>query len=161
MSGLVITWLTISHSLCESTRVHKYKKSCIWSYFDKLDRHKSFAYGRRVGRKILNTNRRILIRPNDYGDKVYLSTCANNSPYIFANFVVNYENAIEKVHTSSMKRRQNIRKFASNKIFYGELACFPLLQNTWSLGVKYWLRLCNGTKNVIEPVFPIKCGRKS
>ena len=76
-------------------------------------------------------------------------TCANNSPYNFEKFVVNYENAIEKVHTSFMKRTLNITQYASNKILYGELARFSLLHNAWALGVKYWLRLCNGTKNVL------------
>ena len=35
--------------------------------FDELGKHISFAYAHRVGRKIPNTNRRILIRLNDYG----------------------------------------------------------------------------------------------
>ena len=102
-----------------------------------------------MGRKILNTNRRILIPLNDYGDKVDLLTCANNSPYNFENFVVTYENVIEKVHTSFMKRTLNISEHASNKILDGEFARFPLLHNIWAFGVKYWLHLCNGTKNVL------------
>ena len=69
--------------------------------------------------------------------------------YNFENFVVNYENAIEKVYISFMKRTLNISKYASNKILYGELARFPLLHNAWALGVKYCLCLCNGTKNVL------------
>ena len=67
----------------------------------------------------------------------------------FENFVVNYETAIEKVHTSFMKRTLDISKYASNKILYGKLARFPLLHNAWALGVKYWLSLCNGAKNVL------------
>ena len=106
--------------------------------FDKLGRHISFAYARRVGRKIPNTNSCILIRLKDYDDNVKLLTCTN-SPYNFDNFVVNYDNSIEKVHTSFMKRTLNISKYAGNKILYGELARFPLLHNTWALGVKYWL----------------------
>ena len=51
--------------------------------FYKLGSHISFAYARREGRKIPNKNRRILIRLNDYDDKVNLLTCANNSPYNF------------------------------------------------------------------------------
>ena len=74
--------------------------------FDKYGGHISFANARYVGRKIPNTNRRILIRLNDYGDKVDLLTCADNSPYNFENFV-NYENAIEKMHISFMKRALN------------------------------------------------------
>ena len=74
--------------------------------FDKLGGHIAFAYVRYVGRKIPNTIRRILIRLNDYGDKVDLLTCADNYPYSFEN-VVNCENAIEKMHSSVMKRALN------------------------------------------------------
>ena len=72
-----------------------------------------------------------------------------NSTYNFEKFVVNYQNAIEKVHTSFIKATLNISKYASNKILYVELACFPLLHNAWAVGVKYWLSLCNGTENVL------------
>ena len=64
--------------------------------YDKLSKHISFACDRRVGIKITNTNRRILIRLNDYRDEVNLLTFANNSPYNFENYVFKYENAIEK-----------------------------------------------------------------
>ena len=117
--------------------------------FNKLGRHISFAYARRVGRMIPNTNRRILIRPNDYGDKADLLTCTNNSPYNFENFVVNYEIFIEKLHISFIKKHLISVNMQVTKIFYWELAHFPLLHNAWALGVKDWLRLCNVTENVL------------
>ena len=57
-----------------------------------------------VDRKIPNTNRRILIRLNDYGDKVDFLTCSKNYPYNLENVVVQYENALEKVHASFIKK---------------------------------------------------------
>ena len=72
--------------------------------------------------KIPKTNRLIRIRLDDYGHKVNLLTCANNSRYNFENFVVSYENAIEKVHTSFMKRTSNISKYTSSKLWHGQLA---------------------------------------
>ena len=59
-----------------------------------------------------------------------------NLTYNSENVVVNYQNAIEKVHTSFIKTTPNISKYASNKILYVELACFPLLYNAWAVGVK-------------------------
>ena len=93
------------------------------------------------------------------GDNVDLLKCAKTFLYKFEYFVVNYENAIEKMHTSFLKRVLNISKYTSNKILHGELARFPLLHDACELGVNYCLRLCNGTKRIIKPVFPIRCGR--
>ena len=32
---------------------------------------------------------------------------------------------------------------------YGELSRFPVLHNAWALAIKYWRRLCIGTRNVL------------
>ena len=32
---------------------------------------------------------------------------------------------------------------------YSELRRFPILHNAWSLAIKYWLRLCTGTDNIL------------
>ena len=48
-----------------------------------------------------------------------------------------------------MKRTLNVSKYSSNKCMYGELARFPLSHNAWGLGIKYWLRLYNGTNNTL------------
>ena len=135
-----------SYLIGESIEVHKCKKPCIWNYFDKLGWHISFAYARHVGRKVLDTNRRILIPINDYGDKIDLLTRGNNSRYSFDNSFGKYGNDIERVHTSFMIRTLDISKYASNKQLYGELARFLLLHNAWALGMKYWLRLSDRNK---------------
>ena len=82
-------------------------------------------------------------------DKDDLLSSAGNSPYVYENFTAEYKNEIEKVHTSFMKRTLNVSKYSSNKCMYGELARFPLSHNAWGLGIKYWLRLYNGTNNTL------------
>ena len=47
------------------------------------------------------------------------------------------------------KRTLNLSKYASNMAVQGELARFPLLHKAWGLVIKYWLRLCHGTSNVL------------
>ena len=116
--------------------------------FEKLGKRVSFVYARRVGRKKSDTNRHILIRLKNC-DKDDLLSSAGNSPYVFENFTAEYKNEIEKVHTSFMKRTLNVSKYSSNKCMYGELARFPLSHNAWGLGIKYWLRLYNGTNNTL------------
>ena len=47
------------------------------------------------------------------------------------------------------KRPLNLSKYASNMAVQGWLARFPLQHKAWGLAIKYWLRLCHGTSNVL------------
>ena len=47
------------------------------------------------------------------------------------------------------KRILNLSKYASNMAEQGELSRFPLQHKAWGLAIKYWLRLCHGTSNVL------------
>ena len=48
-----------------------------------------------------------------------------------------------------MKKALNVSKYSSNTCLYGELARFPMSHNAWALCVKHWIRLYNGTSNVL------------
>ena len=50
---------------------------------------------------------------------------------------------------NNAKRTLNLSKYASNMAEQGELARFPILHKAWGLAIKYWLRLCHGTSNVL------------
>ena len=140
MSHLVITGFTEPEGDNTKDIVSK-------ALFEKLGKRVSFEYARRVGRKKSDTNRHILIRLKNYCDKDDLVSSAGNSPYVFENCTAQYKNEIEKVHISFMKGTLNVSKYSSNKCMYGELARFPLSHSAWGLGIKYWLRLYNGTNN--------------
>ena len=108
-----------------------------------------FVYTRLVGWKKSGTNKHILIRLTNNCGQDDLLNFAGYSPYVFANFTAEYNNDIKKVHTSFMKRSLNMSKYSSKKCMHGELTKFPLSHNAWGLGIKYWLRLYNGTNNTL------------
>ena len=91
---------------------------------------------------------KILIKLKSYSDKLELLRKSVNNTWKFSNFEDKEEN-IEKVQTDFCKRALNVSKYASNLAVQGELGKFPLCNTTKSLVIKYWLRLCNGTKNTI------------
>ena len=43
----------------------------------------------------------------------------------------------------------NVSKYASKTAILCELGRFPLSYNSWGLSIKYWLRLTNGTENIL------------
>ena len=110
-------------------------------------------YARRVGKRSNASNRKIIIRLHSFSDKNEVLRCCQNTTYVFVNFDTepNYlmKDSIEKVHTAYMKKTLNVTKFASNMCMYSELRRFPILHNAWSLAIKYWLRLCTGTGNIL------------
>ena len=110
-------------------------------------------YARRVGKRSNTSNRKIIIRLHSFSDKNEVLRCCQNTTYVFVNFDTepNYlmKDSIEKVHTAYMKKTLNVTKFASNMCMYSELRRFPILHNAWSLAIKYWLRLCTGTGNIL------------
>ena len=116
---------------------------------EKLGQRIPFDYACRIGRKTQHTNRRILIRLTDYDDKEELLRYVDNSPCLFENYFSKDENPFERVHTSLMKKALNVSKYSSNTCLYGELARFPMSHNVWALCVKCWIRLYNGTNNVL------------
>ena len=120
---------------------------------DTVGRDMSFEYARRVGKRSNASNRKIIIRLHSFSDKNEILHCCQNTTYVFVNFDTepNYlmKDSIEKVHTAYMKKTLNVTKFASNMCMYSELRRFPILHNAWSLAIKYWLRLCTGTGNIL------------
>ena len=53
------------------------------------------------------------------------------------------------MHMDFCKRSLNMSKFCSNSAIYCELAVFPVEHQALSLTIKYWLRLVNGTENIL------------
>ena len=113
-----------------------------------LHKHVSIKYARRVGKLSSGAKRRILVSLKYYSDKKNILRQSINSSDI-RNFRENGNNELEKLHMNYAKRTLNLSKYASNMAVQGELARFPLLHKAWGLAIKYWLRLCHGTSNVL------------
>ena len=81
---------------------------------------------RRVGKKVPNSTRRILINLSSVYDK---------------------ETIIQSAGRCFCKRSLNVNKYASNSAVMGELGRYPLTYTIWITVIKYWVRLSNGTEN--------------
>ena len=55
----------------------------------------------------------------------------------------------EKLHTRFCKITLNVSKYSSNYACRAELGRYPLCYKMWNLSIQYWLRLENGTNNII------------
>ena len=106
-----------------------------------LGRQLPFEYARRVGKKSNNSNRKIIIRLQNYSDKNEILRFSQNTTYVFDNYDTDSKDImrdnIEKVHTAYLKKTLNVTKFASNMCVYNELRRYPILHNAWSLAMKY------------------------
>ena len=107
-----------------------------------------FEYARRVGKPNMNQSRKILVKLKRYTDKekILRSDC---SSYKFTNFENTSYSDIAKMHMDFCKKALNVSKFCSNTAVYTEMGVFPLEHQAQSLTIKYWLRLVNGTENVL------------
>ena len=97
MSHLVITGFTESYIFDKSTGGGQHQRYCLQNYIWKTGQASVF---RCVGRKKSDTHRHILIRLKNYCDKDDLLSSTGTAPYVFENFTAEYNNGIEKVHTS-------------------------------------------------------------
>ena len=53
------------------------------------------------------------------------------------------------MHLGFCKKSLNMSKFCSNSAIYTEMGVYPLEHQAYSLTIKYWLRLVNGTENTL------------
>ena len=113
-----------------------------------LHKHVSIKYARRVGKLSSGAKRRILVSLKYYSDKENILRQSTHSADI-RDFREKESNILEKLHMNYAKRTLNLSKYASNMAVQGELARFPLQHKAWGLAIKYWLRLCHGTSNVL------------
>ena len=111
-----------------------------------LHKHVSIKYARRVGKLSSGAKRRILVSLKYYSDKENILRQSTHSADIRD---LGESNILEKLHMNYAKRTLNLSKYASNMAVQGELARFPLQHKAWGLVIKYWLRLCHGTSNVL------------
>ena len=105
------------------------------------------------GKKSLNC-RPILIKASTSDEKIKL-LCDIELQKVYSNaclrnYDIKYNNlTYEKVHTKYCKFALNVSKCSSSSACMAELGRFPLSFKIWTLCIKYWLRLENGTDNVI------------
>ena len=122
-----------------------------------LHKQVSIKYARRVGKLSPGAKRRILVSLKYYSDKENILRQSTHTNDI-RDFKEKDTNVLDKLHTNYAKRTLHLSKYASNIAVQGELARFPLLHKAWGLAVKYWLRLCHGTSNVLlNAAFKIAC----
>ena len=107
-----------------------------------------FEYARRVGKFTATQNRRIIIKMSNFDDKLTILS-NNNSNYTFINYEEKSTSDTDKAYTDFCKRSLNMSKYASNTATHFELGSKPLDNKMQSLAVKYWLRLANGTNNLL------------
>ena len=105
-------------------------------------------YAKRVGKCSPGENRRILIKMSNYSDKQKVLS-QSDSNYIFSNYIDKSISNTNKTFADFCKRSLNITKFASNTATQFELGCKPIDNKMFCLAVKYWLRLANGTSNLL------------
>ena len=104
-------------------------------------------YAKRVGKRSTGVNRRILIKMSNYSEKqkVLSQSDSNN---LFSNYEDKSITDTNKTFADFCKRSLNISKYASNTATQFELGCKPIDNKMFSLAIKYWLRLANGTSNL-------------
>ena len=125
--------------------------------YDILHKQVSTKYACRVGKLSPGAKRRILVSLKYYSDKENILRQSTHTNDI-RDFKEKDTNVLEKLHMNYAKRTLNLSKYASSIAVQGELARFPFLHNAWGLAVKYWLRLCNGTSDVLlNAAFKITC----
>ena len=106
-----------------------------------------FTSARRVGRKGPRSTRRILINLKNVQDMELI--LQQSGPYRFVPYNDEPDAEMEKLHLYYCKRSLNVNKHASNSAVMGELGRYPLSYNIWVAIIKYWMRLNNGTGNMI------------
>ena len=106
-----------------------------------------FTSARRVGRKGPRSTRRILINLKNVQDMELISQ--QSGPYKFVPYNDEPDAEMEKLHLYYCKRWLNVNKHASKSAVVGELGRYPLSYNIWVAIIKYWMRLNNGTGNMI------------
>ena len=106
-----------------------------------------FSSAKRVGKRCATKSRPILINLNCIQDAEII--LRHSGPYQFLPYEDRALPNIDAFHLNFCKKSLNISKYASNSAVLGELGRYPLTITCWSQVVKYWLRLVNGTKNVL------------
>ena len=106
-----------------------------------------FSSAKRVGKRCATKSRPILINLNCIQDAENI--LRHSGPYQFLPYEDRALPTIDAFHLNFCKKSLNISKYASNSAVLGELGRYPLTITCWSQVVKYWLRLVNGTKNVL------------
>ena len=104
-----------------------------------------FTNARRVGKKVPNSARRILINLSSVYHKETIIQSAGR--HKFTTYCDELKADVEKIQRYFCKRSLNVNKYASNSAVMGELGRYPLTYNIWTTVIKYWLRLSNGTEN--------------
>ena len=104
-----------------------------------------FTSARRVGKKVPNSARHILINLSSVYNKETIIQSAGT--HKFTTYCDEPEADIEKIQRYFCKRSLNVNKHASNSAVMGELRRYPLTYNIWITVIKYWVRLSNGTEN--------------
>ena len=104
-----------------------------------------FTSARRVGRK--GPRSTLLINLKNVQDMELI--LQQSGPYRFVPYNDEPDAEMEKLHLYYCKRSLNVNKHASNSAVMGELGWYPLLYNIWVAIIKYWMRLNNGTGNMI------------
>ena len=110
-----------------------------------------FNMARRLGSRSSNV-RPILIKFKNIEDKeVFYQAFRSNKEYnnlLCRNPDILYDNYdIENIHTKFCKHILGLRRNTSNLGALGELGKYPVIYKNWTLAIKYWLRLENGTFN--------------
>ena len=117
------------------------------------------AYGmtpilcKRVGKR-LNPCRSVLLNMKSIDDKIKLlglqNLCNIYDDVMVRNYDFDFDKLLyEKLHTRFCKFTMNVSKYSSNSACRAELGRYPLCYKMWNLSIQYWLRLENGTNNII------------
>ena len=115
-----------------------------------LNRNVQFEYARRVGRRPTDnaSSRKILVKLKFYSDKLELLQNSNDNTFSISEFS-DTEHILEKVQHDFIKKALNVTKFSSNTVVRGELGRYPISHTAHAFAIKYWLRLCSGTENIL------------
>ena len=141
MPYIVTATVAKSHIPGQSTKTDQYQRCT-----GRLGRRVPFDYARRIGWKIKDTNKRILVRLIHYDDKECLLRYMDNSPCLSENLILKYENLYERVHTSLMKRVSNASKYSAMHVYSEHWPGVSSSKHSWA---SYWIRLCDGANNVL------------
>ena len=108
---------------------------------------------RRVGKQTLNS-RPILIKVHNIDEKIKMFHDVDiktiHPDVHVRNYDIKYNSLLyEKTHSKYCKFALNVPKYSSTSACMAEMGRYPLSFKIWSLCIKYWMRLANGTNNVL------------
>ena len=106
-----------------------------------------FSSSKKVGKRCATKSRPILMNFNCIQDAEII--LRHSGPYQILPYESRDLPTIDAFYLNLLKKSLNISKYCGNSAVLGEVGRYPLTITCWSQVLKYWLRLVNGTKNVL------------